>query len=136
MKAAKRRGRPTKKPNEGERVSLGLRVTAELKRQLDAAAAASGRSQSQEAEFRIESSFASDERRSDLRLLLEQEWGPDIYNLAHSSASAVRLAEAHTGKRWVEDQRTFDVFTRTLLQLAQNYRDLVLRIAREQRPRA
>lgn len=41
----------------GERVPLGLRVTADLKRKLDAAAEASGRSQSQEAEFRLENSF-------------------------------------------------------------------------------
>jgi hypothetical protein len=48
-----RRGRPSL----GERVSLGLRVTSEHKKRLDAAAKRSGRSQSQEAEMRIEQSF-------------------------------------------------------------------------------
>jgi hypothetical protein len=54
MEEVKRgRGRPT----VGERIPLGLRVTPELKQRLDAAAELSGRSQSQEAEFRLEHSF-------------------------------------------------------------------------------
>jgi hypothetical protein len=57
----KKRGRPTKAPTPGERVSLGLRVTADMKGRLDRAAAENGRSQSQEAEYRLERSF-SDER--------------------------------------------------------------------------
>lgn len=52
-----RMGRPTKPPSPGERVSLGLRVTADIKRKLDEAAEQSGRSQSQEAELRLERSF-------------------------------------------------------------------------------
>jgi hypothetical protein len=55
---AKTRGRPRRRqPKPGERVSLGLRVTSRLKALLDQAAKDSGRSQSQEAEFRIELSF-------------------------------------------------------------------------------
>jgi hypothetical protein len=49
--------RPRGRPTVGERVPLGLRVTPELKRRLDAAAEQSGRSQSQEAEFRLERTF-------------------------------------------------------------------------------
>jgi hypothetical protein len=56
-KAAKRIGRPMKAPARGKRVSLGLKVTADIKRRLDAAAQASGRTQSQEAEYRIELSY-------------------------------------------------------------------------------
>ncbi len=56
-KKAKRIGRPMKKPPRGQRVSLGLKVTAEIKRRLDSAARASGRTQSQEAERRIEMSY-------------------------------------------------------------------------------
>lgn len=48
------RGRPT----VGERVALGLRVTHEMKRKLDAAAERNGRSQSAEAEFRLGHTFA------------------------------------------------------------------------------
>jgi hypothetical protein len=54
---AKRLGRPMKAPTPGERVPLGLRVTAEMKRTLEAAAIESGRSISAEAELRLEQSF-------------------------------------------------------------------------------
>ena len=74
MTEQKRRGRPTKVPIDGERVSLGLRVTADLKRRLDETAAASGRSQSQEAERLLEQSF---ERQSILREVLALVYGND-----------------------------------------------------------
>jgi hypothetical protein len=50
----RRPGRPSREPAEGERVGLSLRVTPQTKRALDAAAAASGRSISQEAELWLE----------------------------------------------------------------------------------
>ena len=65
----RRIGRPTKKPKAGERVPLGLRVTAEIKRKLDAAAEDAGRSQSQEAELRLERSFEWEEARGTV-----QQW--------------------------------------------------------------
>jgi len=52
-----KRGRPAKGCEPGPRVPLSLRVTPEAKRRLDAAATLSGRSQSQEAEIRIEQTF-------------------------------------------------------------------------------
>lgn len=71
-----RRGRPTKGRELGERVQLSLRVTPEMKRRLDSAAAASGRSQSQEAEFRLERTFRDDEVLSEMRAIREelQRW--------------------------------------------------------------
>ena len=54
-------GPPKREPKEGERVALSLRMTPDLKRRLDAAAEAGGRSQSQEAEFRLERSFARED---------------------------------------------------------------------------
>ena len=59
-KPNRRIGRPPKAPSEG-RVSLGLRVTPETKIRLDGAATKSGRSQSQEAEMRLERTFVEDE---------------------------------------------------------------------------
>jgi len=56
-KEAKRIGRPLKAPQRGKKVALGLKVTADIKRRLDSAARASGRTQSQEAEHRIELSY-------------------------------------------------------------------------------
>jgi hypothetical protein len=53
----KRIGRPTKAPKPGERVTLGLRVTPEMKRRLEAAAIQNGRSLSQEAELRLSRSL-------------------------------------------------------------------------------
>ncbi len=52
-----RAGRPSREPNQGERVGVSYRVTPQVKRALDAAADASGRSLSQEAEMRLEASF-------------------------------------------------------------------------------
>jgi hypothetical protein len=48
-------------PQSGERVSLGLKVTADIKSRIDTAAKASGRTQSQEAELRLERSFWLDD---------------------------------------------------------------------------
>jgi TraY domain-containing protein len=56
----KRSGRPTKTPTPGERVPLGLRVTADLKRRLDLESEKSGRSQSHEVEYRLERSLSLD----------------------------------------------------------------------------
>jgi hypothetical protein len=52
-----RTGRPPRAPVPGERVSWGLKVTGEIKQRLDAVARANGRTQSQEAEVRLEQSF-------------------------------------------------------------------------------
>lgn len=52
--AGKRTGRPIKPALPGERPSLGLKVTAATKALIEALARASGRTQSQEAEFLIE----------------------------------------------------------------------------------
>jgi len=66
----RKRGRPT----VGLRVPLSLRVTPELKERLDDAAEQSGRSQSQEAEIRLEKSFD----RQDLL--------PDVLKLAFGTS--------------------------------------------------
>jgi hypothetical protein len=67
-KPAKRIGRPPMKPPaRGKRVSLGLKVTAEVKRHLDSAHRMSGRTQSQEAEHLIEKALAYDEMLDAMR---------------------------------------------------------------------
>jgi uncharacterized protein (DUF1778 family) len=72
----KRLGRPTKSPIPGQRIRLGLRVKPELKTALSAAAKASGRSMSQEAELRLENSLKSD---SSLMLVQGQRSTPVFY---------------------------------------------------------
>lgn len=69
------RGRPGRKIKSGERVMLGLRVTPEMKGRLDEAAQHSGRSQSQEAELRLERSF---DREDLLSETLTLAYGPRL----------------------------------------------------------
>lgn len=71
----RRPGRPGRAPVPGERVGLSLRVTPEVKASLDAAAASSGRSLSQEAEIRLERSFQNEEL---LPQLLDLAYGREI----------------------------------------------------------
>jgi hypothetical protein len=57
-----RPGRPLlRERKNGDRVPLGFRVTLDLKQRLEYASTACGRSQSQEAEIRLERSFHEDE---------------------------------------------------------------------------
>jgi hypothetical protein len=68
---AKRIGRPMKQPPRGTRVSLGLKVGAEVKRRIDSAARASGRTQSQEAELLIERALHYDRMLGAMNTSLE-----------------------------------------------------------------
>jgi hypothetical protein len=75
-KPKKRMGRPTKPPREGERVSLGLRVTAGVKRALEKAAIKTGRSISQEAEIRLELSLRLEQIPA---IVVGQHWAPILF---------------------------------------------------------
>lgn len=79
LKPKNRGGRPGRRRKPNERVPLGLRVTSKLKAELDGAAKQSGRSQSQEAEFRLERSFANQDLLS------------DVLELAYGSQAAALL---------------------------------------------
>ena len=92
----KRLGRPTKPGTAGQRNSLGLRVTAETKRKLEAAALKSGRSQSQEAEFRIVQSFLEEEAYG----------GQELHGLLRLLVGAADIIQARTGKSWSNDWDT------------------------------
>jgi hypothetical protein len=86
------KGRPGRKPraaNQGQRVSLGLKVTPEIKNRLDAAARARGRTQSQEAEARLERSFrAEDEVKGALALAYGRRVGGILLVLARAMNDA------------------------------------------------
>jgi hypothetical protein len=58
--SSSRPGRKPRPANQGERASLGLKVTPKIKNKLDAAAKLNGRTQSQEAEARIEQTFRNE----------------------------------------------------------------------------
>jgi hypothetical protein len=59
--ASPREGRPKKPAKPGTRTQIGIRVGADIKRLLDDAMSRSGRTQSQEAELRLEISFRSEQ---------------------------------------------------------------------------
>jgi len=76
MVMPKRVGRPIKEPDPGERAALSLRVRPLIKKKLEESAELTGRSLSQEAEFRLEHTF---DRQGLLRevmtLAFGKEWG-------------------------------------------------------------
>jgi TraY domain len=105
------RGRPT----VGKRMSLGLRVTPEMKRKLDVAAEKSGRSQSQEAELRLERSF---DRNDLLGEVLSLAFGERLAGLliltGLAMASAAAIAPVGQGQRelrrdddWLSDPAAY-----------------------------
>jgi len=71
-------------------VQLSFRITPALKRELDDAAVRSGRSQSQEAEIRLERSF---DHQSLLSEVLTLEYGKELAGLLMLFGSAMSLAE-------------------------------------------
>jgi hypothetical protein len=112
MKSRKRAGRPTKPAEAGTKVSLGLKVTADTKSRLEEEASKSGRTQSQEAEFRIERSL------DHLRLLpevLELAYGNELAGVLIAIAAAMNDARLHARivtdedyNTWIEDAFAFD----------------------------
>jgi len=119
-------------PDPGERVKLGLRVTPELKSQLDVAAKQSGRSQSQEAEFRLEQSF---DRHDLLRSALILAYGPEVAGLLMMSGVAMLNAglrqywtksdflegdEQLAG--WINDSAAYDQALRAINLIFEAYR--------------
>lgn len=83
-----RPGRPGRPKSVGERVPLGLRVTTKIKAKLDLAALESGRSQSQEAELRLEQSFAKERL---VHEALDLAYGPKMTALILSLARAMQM---------------------------------------------
>jgi hypothetical protein len=97
-----RLGRPTKKAKPGTKASLGLKVTATLKARLEEAAAESGRTQSQEAEYRLERSF---DRLNLLREVLELGYGRELAGLVQTIGdTAIRVAWSARGVMFVYDR--------------------------------
>jgi hypothetical protein len=88
----RRIGRPAKAPEPGSRVSLGLKVTGDIKGRLDATARANGRTQSQEAEARLERSFHEEEL---LPQLLELAYGRQTAGLLLLLGECIRDIAPH-----------------------------------------
>ena len=98
-KPVKRIGRPIKRTVGRDRVALGLKVTAKTKRIIDQLAHASGRTQSQEAEFQIERSLQFDRTLeamgSTLADMEKQSVDAALFRLGYTP-----IRHIHEGKAW------------------------------------
>ena len=102
-------GRPKRKPEPGERVHLGFRVTPKLKRDLEKAAERNGRSISAEAELRMESTFSSE---TVIEALERSLGGPEMRHIAVLMAAAFtgagwRRSGGRAPKEWLTDKWTY-----------------------------
>ncbi|HML93253.1 TraY domain-containing protein [Methyloceanibacter sp.] len=118
--ATKHGGRPRgRKPKAGERVHLGIRVTPEMKSRIEQAAATSGRSQSQEAEFRLERSL---EQEGSLPELLELTFGRQLAGILMFVGAAMKTEGQHAakypfGEQWLSEPRAFEQAVKTANEL-------------------
>jgi hypothetical protein len=88
-------GRPPRGEFTDKRAALMTRITPKTRAALERAAAKSGRSLSQEAEFRLDGSFASERRHR-----------PGLRALALAITMVAEYVERATGKSWQEDAFT------------------------------
>jgi hypothetical protein len=111
-----KRGRPRKfAAGERTRGTLTVRLRDEVRSHLEAAAAAAGRSLSEEIEHRLELAFGH-------RDLLRETWGHHVFNIAEAAAKSLKHIQRHTGWSWVQDDRTCELFIKTLEELVRRYR--------------
>ena len=111
-KTAKRPGPRPRGPFVGKRKTFPTRITEETRAGLEAAAAASDRSLSQEIEFRLEQSFAEEESRSFIATVAARgvyaSFGrDDIFLVARLLANTIQRIEAVTGKIWMDDPEAY-----------------------------
>jgi len=99
--------------NPGERRSLGLKVSPDVKNELDAAAKRNGRTQSQEAEVRLEASFR---QQGLLGEVLQLSYGPEVAGILLAAmtqfGAAGRDAGAMvrgTGDEWFTHPHAYDL---------------------------
>jgi TraY domain len=103
---AKRLGRPPEAPKPGRLVPLSFRVTAEIRKKLEEAAAANGRSLSAEAEFRLTDSFSKDEVVAVLEEVRENR--KRVEGMADDIRLALDEALKAQRKQFDADRLTFD----------------------------
>lgn len=99
----KRRGRPPIAKETRKARNVTFRTRDELHRDLSTAAEASGRSLSEEIEYRLERSLTS---KRMLREALEITYGPAITALMFAIGEIVRPVTG-TDDRWIEDVETY-----------------------------
>jgi hypothetical protein len=112
---------------DGKRYPVNVRVTFELRRDLERAADETGRSLTQELESRLETSLAKREH-------LEAIWGWDLTPIFQAVAQALWRIEMLTEKRWWEDEQTCELFKRTTAVIIENYRRIISQDLLESKP--
>ena len=115
QKKKPRMGRPPLPAEKRKRPSMGFRPTAQVRRKLEEAAAASDFSMTQEIERRLERSFAEDDAKL-------AEFGDKMtYRLMKLLALAKEWVEEDAGKKMSKDWETFfgvwQAWQRLLIQL-------------------
>ncbi len=105
---AKRPGPRPRGPYADKRRTLTTRITDRTRKRLDKAAQATGRSLSQEIEFRLEQSFAEEKTQSfveavAVRGVYDSFGREDIFLVARLLSTAIQMIETRTGKIWMDD---------------------------------
>jgi hypothetical protein len=100
-KAGARKKTKRKKADGGKIVPLSMRTTAEIRRRMERAAEANGRSLASEVEDRLISSFNQDDIREAMF------GGPELIDLFKMLAAAADIVERRMGKSWTADYETF-----------------------------
>lgn len=98
----RKRGRPRLPSGEKKLDAMGFRPTPKIRAKLEKAARENSRSLSREIESRLEHTFLSEDAKYDAL------GGEHVYALMRLLGATVSLIEAGTGKRWQEDQETYD----------------------------
>ena len=111
-----RRGRPPLAETEGKRSVLNARVTRETRQRLQEAAANSGRSLSQEIEFRLERTFAQDDARY-------EDFGGEIHHrFFRVLADTGQIIGDQSGRDWFEDGEAYDQWIAAVALLLGQFR--------------
>ena len=98
---ARKRGRPALPPEEKKRPSMGFRPTAELRKQIEQAAAQSGLSMTQEIERRLERSFTEE---ANLQWAYEKIIDDEALHRAIMMTNHfIKVSEEETGVPWKQD---------------------------------
>jgi hypothetical protein len=115
---SRRIGRPTTKGIEGQKATLGIRASADLKSRLDEAAKRNGRSLSAEAETRLELSFHTEVALADgQRIGFELAYGTDGAELMHMLGRIISGAPRTFAAPWMRSPTAFGLIGRRIAYL-------------------
>lgn len=111
-KSASKGGRPAKGPFQNKSRTLSTRITKETREQLEKGAKKSGRSLSQEIEFRLDQSFRREKAAKDIRQIVlddihDRFGGRNNFNVMTTLSTLIIVIEERIGKTWLEDRETY-----------------------------